>query len=125
MHCFGNLINKHRVAGHHFILHWKFQKQNVYTGRARRPQSDDICTRHTALARRKTYSTAWVPGWWESSQCRGLESHDLSLEGKSLALHFVADSTFCRFHKLHHCFSITAHQSNLPILFITVTLLST
>ena len=35
-----------------------------------------------------------------------------------------SDSTFCRFHKLHHCFSITAHQSNLPILFITVTLLS-
>ena len=94
MHCFDNLINKHRVAGHHFILHWKFQKQNVYTRRARRPQSDDICTRHTALARRKTYSTAWVPGWWESSQCRGLESHDLSLEGKSLALHFVAIAHF-------------------------------
>ena len=36
-----------------------------------------------------------------------------------------SDSTFCCFHKLHHCFSITAHQSNLPILFITVTLLST
>ena len=25
-----------------------------------------------------------------------------------------SDSTFCRFHKLHHCFSITAHQSNFP-----------
>ena len=37
---------------------------------------------------------------------------------------WCSDSTFCRFHKLHHCFSITAHQSNLPILFITVTLLS-